>query len=168
MGVCQSCGAALPVRVGRGQPRRFCSAACKQRAYRARRPAFPAEMTSRRAWVRADGKRPIMPDGSPASSTNPATWSTFRAVQSGAGDGFGIMLGGGLGCWDFDHCDDAEARALIRGHVWQPVVYVERSQSGRGVHVFVAADEGPGRRRPGVEFYSRSRFIRTTGKFFVI
>lgn len=127
-------------------------------------------MTSRRTWVRADGKRPIRPDGRPASSTDPATWSAYADVQSGAGDGFGIMLGDGLGCWDFDHCftegslsSDVEERlSSIDSPLW-----IERSISGTGLHVFVKAPEAKGRKRAGVEFYSRSRFIRVTGQRFV-
>lgn len=126
-------------------------------------------MTSRRAWVRADGKRPIRCDGSPASSTNPATWATYaEAVASSAGDGLGIMLGDGLACYDLDHCIDggvlapwaAEVLAGIDSPLW-----VERSISGTGLHVFVNAPEAPGR-RARVEFYSWARFIRVTGDRF--
>lgn len=107
-----------------------------------------------------------MPDGTPASSTNPETWSSFEEVQSGAGDGFGIMLGNGLGCFDMDHVTDDEARAFL-ATVEQRVVFVERSVSGEGVHIFVEALEAPGRRRGNVEFYSRQRFIRVTGQSFM-
>lgn len=119
-------------------------------------------MTDRRAWVRADGKRPIQVDGFPASSTDPDTWAGFAQVQRGAGDGFGIMLGGGLGCYDFDDKSDEFVRDYVSG-IPEPVVFAERSMSGRGVHVFVLADEGRGWKRDGVERYSRARFIRTTG-----
>ncbi len=113
-------------------------------------------------WVRAAGKRPITLGGRPASSTDPLTWSTFAAVRaSQAGDGFGVMLGGGLGCYDLDHVTDREARAFLAS-VPEPIVYVERSTSGTGVHVFVAAEEGPGWRRGNVERYTRGRFIRVT------
>lgn len=164
---CGQCSGRMPV-TARADAR-FCSGACRQKAYRARRSGVPACMRGLRRWVRADGKRPIRPDGRWASSTKPFTWSSFAEVQSGAGDGFGVMLGGGLGCWDLDDCFDAGGRlegwavAALDGVV---PVFAERSVSGRGLHVFVEAVEGPGCRGGGVEFYSRDRFIRVTGDRF--
>lgn len=161
LGECERCGAAVRVG-GRGRPQRFCSAACKQAAYRARR--LPELMRGRR-WVRSDGKRPITPSGRPASSTNPATWSSFAQVRTGAGDGFGIMLGDGLGCYDLDGVTDAEVRRFA-ATVPEPIIYAERSVSGRGAHLFISASEGRGSRRMvdglKVERYTRARFIRTT------
>lgn len=139
-------------------------------AHRAGR--LPVELTGRRAWVRADGKRPIAVEGAPASSTDPSSWSSFAEVRaSRVGDGFGVMLGGGLGCWDLDHCLDSGKLALWAREVLDGIcspVWVERSVSGTGLHVFVLADEGRGFRRGGVEFYSRHRFIRVTGDRFAI
>lgn len=78
----------------------------------------------------------------------------------------GVMLGGGLGCYDLDHVSDAEARAFL-ATIPERVLYVERSMSGDGVHVFVEAAESAGTRRVvdgiHVERYTRARFIRTTG-----
>lgn len=109
------------------------------------------------------GKRPIQTSGRAASTTDPATWASFAEVsKSTSGDGFGIMLGGGLGCYDLDHVTDDEAHAFL-ATIPEPVVYVERSVSGHGIHVFVEAPEGRGTRRPGVERYTRARFIRMTG-----
>ena len=130
-------------------------------------------MTERAAWVRADGKRPIRCDGSAASSTNRATWSSFDDVTtSSAGDGFGIMLGDGLGCIDLDHCLEGktlspEANAAI-ANITEPIVWVERSMSGTGLHIFIRADEAPGWKRGGVERYTRQRFIRVTGDRFTL
>ena len=118
-------------------------------------------------WVRASGKRPVTIGGTPASSTNSATWSTHCDVGvSKAGDGFGVMLGGGLGCYDFDDCFtdgqlDSTVRDFING-IPEKVLLVERSVSGRGLHVFVEAKESRGRRSAGVERYPRSRFMRMT------
>lgn len=83
-------------------------------------------------------------------------------MRSKAGDGYGIMLGDGLACWDFDHVDltspPAEALELL-----PDAIYAEVSSSGHGLHVFVESSESSFR-RAGVEFYSRSRFIRMTGR----
>ena len=114
--------------------------------------------------------------GRAASSTDPSTWSTFAEVQaSTAGDGFGVMLGGGhLACHDLDHALDGGvlkpwAREVLDG-ITEPVLFTEVSMSGEGLHVFVDAPEGPGWKRPvgdgGHEFYSRGRFIRTTLRKF--
>lgn len=171
---CETCGGAIPARSEtRGRRRRYCSNACRQRAYREHRAvSFPAVMQQRAAWVRCVGKRPVRIDGRPASTVDPSTWASFDAVTaSTAGDGFGIMLGGGLGCYDLDHVTDEAARRFI-ATISEPVILVERSVSGTGVHVFVEAQPAPGWKRVidglHIERYSRARFIRTTGKVFVI
>lgn len=128
-------------------------------------------MASRAHWARAHGKRPVTCSGQPASSTDPSTWTTLADVTSAcAGDGFGIMLGDGLGCYDLDHALTGstltERAAATIATIEEPIVFVERSMSGEGLHVFVLADESPGTRRPGVERYTRGRFIRTTGDRF--
>lgn len=170
--ICEQCGQEFDATNRRGITPRFCSATCRQRAHRARKARQPlSEFHSERRWVRADGKRPIMPCGSPASSTDPATWLRFSDVQAGAGDGFGVMLGGGLGCYDLDHCivdGMLEGWALqVLDGIPEPVVFTEVSMSGTGLHVFVRAGESPGTRRGNVERYTRARFIRVTGKKFV-
>ena len=148
-----------------GRRRRFCSNACRQRAYRSR-SVFPEAMAGRR-WVRADGKRPVQPDGSSASVSDPSTWVPFDRVQSGAGDGFGVMLGDGLACLDFDHVLENGAvpdwvAEVVADHTDAPL-FVERSMSGDGLHVFFEYPERAGWRRGRVEFASRRRFIRATG-----
>ena len=104
--------------------------------------------------------------GASASSTNESTWAGFKAVQGGAGDGFGVMLGDGLACWDLDHCiTDGKiepwAEQILSG-IENPL-WVEVSVSGTGLHIFVESPEAPGSRSGLVEFYSRERFIRVTG-----
>lgn len=161
---CEVCGQVIEVRAGRVPS--FCSGACRQKAYRQRRRQQKRfdELAEGR-WVRAAGKRPIKTDGSPASTTDPATWSSLWQVQdSTAGDGMGVMLGGGLGCYDLDDCFtpgglSENARQALTA-IPEPVVRVERSVSGRGLHVFVEAPEGRGSRREGVERYTAARFIR--------
>lgn len=169
--ICPECGTEFNSGGSRGPVKRFCSDRCRKREYR-RRVQIPAIMRDSGRWVRADGKRPIMPSGLPASSTNPATWSQWGDVKSGAGDGFGFMLGGGFGCLDLDSCFEKDG--LMKSWAMEAVealeyrvIFCERSVSGNGVHVFVECPELPGVKRKlqdggGVEFYSHSRFIRMT------
>lgn len=141
---------------------RFCSTKCRVYWHRAAK-RLPDRMTREARWVRADGKRPIRVDGSPASSTDPSSWSSFPEVSaSTAGNGFGVMLGGGLGCFDLDHASEADLREFLPT-VQEPVLFVERSMSGHGFHVFIEAPEGKGWRRGNLERYTRQRFIRVTG-----
>ena len=108
--------------------------------------------------------------GRPASCVKPRTWANFADVPVGAGDGFGVMLGGGVGCIDLDGALDGRgrvvspvARAVLDAN---PGAWVEVSVSGLGLQVFGLLRDGPGSCRDGVEVYSRSRFIRVTGNVF--
>lgn len=166
---CARCDSPIVVK-SRGRLPEFCSTRCRVAAHRNRkRTPIPPALTRLARWARADGKRPVQVDGAPASSTNPATWTTFDEVQAGSGSGFGIMLGDGLGCFDLDHCVTPEGlteeAASFLATIGSPI-WVEKSMSGTGLHVFVYADEAPGYRRDGFEFYSRARFIAVTGDPF--
>lgn len=165
---CENCGGGLLlVRAGA----RFCSTRCRVAAHRRLR-SLPVELTSRDRWVRARGKRPVTVHGAPASSTNPDTWSSHAAVlRSSAGDGFGVMLGGGLGCWDLDGClvdgvlsDDGRR---ILDAIEAPVIFTEVSVSGRGLHVFTLEPEAKASQGAWGGHYTHSRFIRTTGVKFI-
>lgn len=179
---CAECGEQFTAQGRRGPTRRLCSPRCRKRAsrraaaeQRASSSPFPERMTSTPRWTRADGKRPVQVDGTAASSTRAETWTAFDEVQQGAGDGFGIMLGGGLGCYDLDGALDREGKLWpwarkVLDRVREPVIFAEVSVSGRGLHVFVLAPEQPGQvvSVPGgtVERYYRARFIRVTGNVF--
>lgn len=168
---CHQCECAFWAENRRGATPKYCSSACKQKAYRQRgrprrrpsRSRLPEVLTRRRTWVRAEGKRPVQVNGQAASSTQPSTWSSYEAVKdSTVGDGYGIMLGGGVGCYDLDHVTDDEIREFL-ATVEEPIIYMERSVSGEGAHVFIKAAGSPGWRRGNVERYTRERFIRMTG-----
>lgn len=137
-------------------------------AHRAAR--LPIELTSRARWVRRNvDKVPLTVDGRAASSTNPATWTTYKkAKASKIGAGLGFVLGDGIGCVDLDHC-------IINGQVtaWAQDIldqvgptYIEVSPSGNGLHLWGYLEEGPGRRRKGVEVYSVGRYITISGTTF--
>lgn len=162
---CSVCGGPISWS-GRGRRPMVCGVRCRKRRSRAR--ALPTALTDLPRWTRADCKRPIRCDGSAASSTNASTWTTYADVcSSSAGDGLGIMLGDGLACWDLDHVLSAdgvladEAQRVL-DEVGERALWVERSVSGEGLHVFV---EGAGRSYQGerISYYSRARFIRVTG-----
>ena len=169
---CESCSSRIPVTAAHNA--RFCSGACRQRAYRARaRRGVPVEMTRRARWVRHDAhKVPLTLWGGPASVVNPLTWTTYeKAAASTVGTGLGIVLGDGLGCIDLDHCFVGGrlapwAKAIVDQHRGEAYL-VERSMSGTGLHVFLPMAEARGRRiRDGevnVEIYSRERYIAVTG-----
>jgi|LSQX01.3.fsa_nt_gb primase-polymerase (primpol)-like protein len=161
---CETCGEALPIQRA-GRPPKYCSSACRQAGYRARkRRQLPREMIEADRWVTADGKRPVTADGRPASSTDPSTWGPRANVADGP---HGFMLGAGFACIDLDGC----IRAGGRVEPWArqilatvPTAFVERSVSGRGLHIFGLMPEGPGRNLGRAEYYSKARFIRVTGE----
>lgn len=162
---CEWCGAKLQI-PARGRSPRFCSTRCRVASHRAHK--LPDEMTDAARWTRCDGKRPVRVDGRPASSTDSVTWSAYADVKaSSAGDGFGVMLGDGLGCYDLDGVTDEQARDFA-ATVPERVLFVERSVSGKGVHVFFEGAPERGWRRVidgmKVERYTTGRFIRMTGQ----
>ncbi len=149
---------------------KFCSAKC--RVYAGRKPKLPVEMTSRLRWVRRDANKiPLTGAGRYASSTKANTWASYEHVsRSPVGVGLGFVLGDGIGCWDFDHCITGGVLAGWAREAIEAIespLFIEISQSGEGVHVFVEATEGPGRKiRDGeqcIEFYSTGRYIAVTG-----
>jgi putative DNA primase/helicase len=126
-------------------------------------------------------KPPFQPDGRPASHSNPATWSSFKQVQSAfvQGDyiGVGFVLDGRphfggkfLHGFDWDACisdgrTDPEVKAAVE-RLCLP--RLEVSVSGNGLRGFFLHDEPlPSRRTRidgrSVELYSTARYLTTTG-----
>ena len=134
---CRNCGHFFQSTPNPRRPRLFCSDRCRK-AW-SRKHQLPEKLKSLPRWVRAVGKRPIQCDGSPASSTDPDTWASYSEVmRSKAGDGYGIMLGDGLACWDFDHVDPADPPAQAV-ELLPEAIYAEVSTSGHGLHVFAGS-----------------------------
>lgn len=151
--------------------------------------AFPEELRRLRQWVvwrrqERGGNLTKVPyratdAGTEASSTDPATWSSFaEAVEALASDptldgiGFVFTEHDPFAGVDLDHAMRGEelhpdARAVVESLG----SYTERSPSGDGVHVLVrgAMPEGRGRNvkgQPwggGMEGYSAGRYFTVTG-----
>jgi primase-polymerase (primpol)-like protein len=160
---------------------RYCSNACRQAAYRARRRAeqervvaeqaarVPAELTTRARWVRYSSRKvPLRTDGRFASVQDPSSWSDFEtAVTATCGEGIGFVLaaGDGIVVVDLDHAvEDGRllpwAQRIVDG---LPATYTERGRSGAGLHLWYRGSVPGGRRvRRGevaVEVYSDRRYM---------
>lgn len=153
---------------------RFCSGRCRVAAHR-EKSRVPQELVERDRWVRRSrSKVPLTVENRVASSTDSATWSSYRdARRSKAGVGLGFVLNGdGIACIDLDHCLDGGALAPWAQEIVDklPPTYVEVSPSGDGLHVFGVADFKGGRKvRVGdhkVEMYADRRYIAVTGQVF--
>lgn len=167
---CEQCGNSLDL-LKPGRVPRFCSTRCRVAFHRS---AVPTELRSRDRWVAwttsGRAKRPIQIDGSPASSTDPSTWTSYARVRAHARKGF--ILGDGIGCIDLDHClvNGAPNGAAVQFMASLPETYTEISPSGDGLHLWFLMTEAPGTKRTvdglSVETYSVSRYITVTGKRF--
>lgn len=168
---CERCGAKLDIQRSRRTPK-YCSGACRAAAYRARKKqAFPAVLREQNRWVLWNARKmPMQLDGTPASSTNPATWTSHKKVHGRPRIGY--VLGEGVGCIDLDHClIDGEPTAAAAAFLRQlPPTYIEISPSGDGLHVWGFLPEGAGSRRVvdglSIEIYSAGRYITVTGRPF--
>lgn len=166
---CEHCDGAMPL-LSRPALARFCTGRCRVAAHRARR-RVPSELTSRDRWVRRSARKvPLTTYGKAASSTDPATWCSYRdAIASRAGVGVGFVLNGdGIACIDLDHClTDGVVAPWAQAILERlPATYIEVSPSGDGLHVFGHATVGRGRRvrveGGRAEIYDRGRYITVT------
>lgn len=175
---CGHCGKSI---AGKRAGAKWCSTSCRVMAARARK-RFPVEMISADCWVRFKlvprkngklAKVPIQLDGRNASSTDSATWTSFKAAQaSSVGDGLGWVLGNGIGCLDLDQCLVGGvlagwAREVVEEHK-EAALLIEVSPSGSGVHIFLPMEPGKGsvvRDGRNIEVYppDSGRYICVTG-----
>lgn len=149
---CEQCGDHLGAR--HSHRARFCSTRCRVAAHRAKKTQLPHKLTIRDRWIRRSAaKVPLTVGDTPASSTDPATWSTHKdaaASTAGAGLGFVLTEDDDIVCLDLDHCI-----APLTGRLapWAAAIlrdagatYVEVSPSGDGLHIWGRADVRQGRR----------------------
>jgi putative DNA primase/helicase len=150
---------------------------------------IPADLTARPQWVnwrfeRRNGKptkRPVQPDGSAASATDPATWSPFDFVRTAyetanedpifrrrfCGVGFVLTDADPFVAFDFDHCLDVKFNIIdprVAEFVRRLNSYTEITPSGCGLRVIVHAKLPPqGRKLGNFECYAAERFVTLTG-----
>lgn len=115
-----------------------------------------------------------------ASDTSPSDWMSFEqacayAEQVGGEIGYVLTEDDEFTCIDLD-VKDATTHPT-KPEVWTTKEdfdrywricqtfdsYTELSTSGKGLHIWVAGNIGPGCKRDGVEVYSQERFIICTG-----
>jgi hypothetical protein len=136
---------------------------------------IPYELRVLPQWVctKRDSKIPYIPNGySPASSTNPQTWSCFedasRSVEKGHYEHIGFVFNdnGVVGIDVDDGYDEyglmSELAADIIGKCGS---YTEKSKSGRGFHILLKGDlpfKGKNNLK-GVEIYKTARYFIMTG-----
>lgn len=130
-------------------------------------------------------KLPFTKDGTAASSTDPATWSTLQECQEVCrrrrGAGVGIVFNGdGLAGVDLDGCRDpatGEVAKWAAKIVRQLGSYTEVSPSGTGLKVYLRVDpvrelrankrtigKAEGEKVPAVELYVTGRYFALTGE----
>lgn len=125
---------------------------------------------ARRRWI----KLPINPTtGSPAKVSDPTTWGLFVDAQTAYmlgeydGIGFVFLAGGGLVGIDIDDCLDADGMLsdLAKEIIEAVPGYVERSPSGKGLHIITRADISRAYKDDtlGLELYTAGRYFTITG-----
>jgi putative DNA primase/helicase len=147
---------------------------------------LPLELTSSHQWVlwsyELIGSRwtkvPRQPDGSAASSTDPATWAPFDFCQisfdtsDGRFDGVGFVLTAAdpFVAFDFDDCLNAAGNITvpkISDYVARLDSYTEVTPSGMGLRVITRGKLPPQDRKLGAcEVYSDQRFVTLTGAIY--
>ncbi len=146
---------------------------------------LPAEMRSLNQWaIAAPDKAPKQIDGTAASSADPGTWTTHEiacghAYNNGRHIGFMHLADNGIATIDLDIKDadnepdpkkwttDASIARFNYIIEWAMTdgAYIERSRSGKGVHIIGLGKlpNNKGRKRDGVEIYTDKRFMIATG-----
>lgn len=152
--------------------------------------AVPLELRHLERWVcwryepKEDGKLTKVPYQATsrrrkASSTNPATWTSFEAASqfwqsAGWLEGIGVVVipDDTLIGVDLDGCllESGKAEPWARDITNRLNSYTEISPSGKGLRIFVRGQLPPGRREKdfpgehvGIALYDRDRFLTVTG-----
>lgn len=149
---------------------------------------IPAELQRCKQWIiwryeETDGakptKVPYSVNGGHASVSDASTWCEFAAAvaayERGQGDGIGFIFtdadpfcGIDLDAIDTKLAHDVRQQMLDRQlEVFRRFdSYSEYSPSGNGLHIIIMASLPAGRKRSGIEIYSKARFFTFTGKVY--
>lgn len=139
---------------------------------------IPEELRKLKQWVCVSGDSKVPKQALtyfPASSVNPATWSTFEdavlSVKLGLHDYIGFVFNdNGIVGIDLDDAfNDMGASPTVDDILAKCYgTYVEYSKSGDGLHLFVKGDiPFKGKNNlDGVEMYKTARFFIMTGNTF--
>ncbi len=133
---------------------------------------IPAALTKLPRWIVWDANKVPFDaqTATPASSVDPATWTTFnRACGRYVSDSFagvGFMLGNGIVGIDLDDCvRDGVIEPWAQAIINNLNSYTELSPSGRGVHVLIRGKKPGTRSRVGsAEIYDHARYFCMTGR----
>lgn len=139
---------------------------------------IPEELRTLDQWTVHVNKIPHNPlTGKLAKANDPTTWVSFDEACTAYLRDFGTGLSFAFSEYDpycgidFDHCvEDGKCDPAKREIILSLNSYSELSQSETGVHVFVRAALGSGRKstKHGIEIYDRNRFFAMTGKRLAI
>lgn len=121
-------------------------------------------------------------EGSFAKVNDSSTWVDFETAERVARtslrncEGLTFVLGNGYSCIDLDHCfNDEDKLSPMATEILKVFkgTYVERSMSGKGLHIFVKGDlRSNGRfgnknsEHGDIEVYEDSKFISLTGNLY--
>lgn len=168
---CQWCQG--PVKVpARGRTPRFCASRCRVAAHRHAK-TLPEELTLRARWIRwaaRDGRKvPVNASGRAVNAHDPKQWVTVDDLDRQEPRGF-VLNGDGIVCIDLDNCLDRHGdplpwcRQFLAG---VPPTWIERSPSGKGLHIWGLADFPTGKvvryYNQSIEIYGDRRFITVAG-----
>lgn len=140
---------------------------------------IPLTMKKLNNWVywkklERDGKTTKIPvnvlTGNNAMSNNPKTWVSYDTATSMKNDyvnglGFMLPLDESITMIDLDHCIDGDRISDFAQNVLSRFkdTFVEVSQSGSGLHIYVKGKIKRSIKNKQIEIYSKTRFCATTG-----
>ncbi len=150
---------------------------------------IPAELQSLKQWViwkyeETDGKKPTKVPytawNTHASVSDEKTWCSFdeaisaMVTHGASGIGFVFSNYDPFAGIDLDALDKVALKAedydrmlAVQGEVFRRFdSYTEYSPSGLGMHIIIRAALPGGRKRGGIEIYSRDRFFTFTGNVY--